>query len=1722
MDDQSYSILNEKVDKQVLLTKRKQDGKMLIAKVLRQEFPDEIKLHQLENEYKITNSLDTTFVRKAISREMIQNRHALILEYFEGTTLFDAFVVRKQPLESFLKVAMQITQALAYLHQQKIIHKDINSSNILVNLSKPEIKIIDFEMSSRADSKKSFTGNVELLEGSLAYMSPEQTGRMNRKVDYRSDLYSLGITFYELLTGTLPFSSMDALEMVHMHIAKRPVLPQEINPLVPTVIGNIVLKLLSKNAEDRYQSALGVYKDLERCLRHLSSQGVIPDFSIAAGDFSGALHLSQKLYGREQDVNTIIDSFSRISNGNTEIILVEGSPGIGKSALVHELHRPVTEKHGFFIEGKFEQYQRNIPFFAFIQAFEELVTMLLTESESKLAYWKNKIQEAVGSLGKVITDLVPSLELIIDKQADVPELGATESQNRLIYVILNFINVFCKQDHPFVLFIDDLQWADSGSLLLLSRMRNNREKGFFLLIGAYRDNELHSAHPLVHTLESIRSTEMIQTTIKLKNLSQKDILCLITDTLKSANEDIEKLAFLISSKTQGNPFFIGQFLKLLYEDDLLNFDFATSRWNWNEKATRELDSTNNVIDLLVSRIQKLPVPARETLMCAACIGTRFDLDTLSVLLNKSAAEVGKDILPCLLDGLIVAADHELLISDISDYHFLQQLKHLRFVHDRIQQAAYSLIAQDQREQVHFEIGKLLLKHLDSEQLDEKIFDVVYHLNKGNKLIENEDERINYAVLNAQAAAKAKKSSAFKPAFEFYTIAIKLAGKNDWDTSYQLLLDLYTEGAETAYLIGEFDTMNDWLSQVFRHAASVLDTVKAYNVKIDAETSVNELPKALETGLEILEKLGVNFPRNPKLPYIFYSLILTQTKLNNQKIEKLIDLQTMTNAEKLEAMFILQRLIPAAFMSGSQLFPLIVFKMVRLSLQFGNSEPSALGYASFAITQTGILGNFEIGARLGKASLQVLDKFSSDKYRVKVLFTLNNFIRHWKEHLRLTVDPLLESFQLGLKVGDLVGGTWSAYYRLLNMFFYGKELPLLQAKVVKYSGIFEQYKQEAALKRTNMLHQVILNLMGRNTSTMLLTGSIYNENDILRIIEEGNDQTSVFCFYQNKAFLSYLFGDYLEAREFSQKAMPFISSVTGLPELTTFIFYDTLISISAYNLLSSAEQGAALSRIKKNRNKLSKWAKSGAENYLHKLLLVDAAYCLLKKEAPHASVLFDKAGMTARKNEYIQEEALVYERAGEFYFEQENSNLGEYYLIKSYDAYRHWGASAKMRQLENKYPFILFTESRETELGIQFSHSGKTDNLDLASVLKASTAISSEIVFDRFVEKLMRIAIENAGAQRGVLLLNYSGSLKAEVEGLIYNNEIICKKADKTETGLYLPQSLVQYVSRSRESIVIEDISSDSRFLHDPVIIKNKTGSVLCFPIINLGNLIGVLYLENNLVKGAFTSLRIEVLKLLSGQMSVSIQNSLLFENLEEKVKERTKVIADQKDEIEKERQKSENLLLEILPLKTAQELKLFGHAQPRLYNQVTVMFADFVGFSKISKTISPEKLVKAIDYYYRNFDRIILENNLEKIKTIGDCYMCAGGLPEENHTHAYNMIQAAKAIQEFVRKEKAERLLTNEPFFENRIGIHTGPVVAGIVGLRKFAYDVWGDTVNIAARLEETSQIGRINVSTSTYELLKAEFVFNYRGKIEVKNLGEIDMYFLEDAIPEVSMALLT
>jgi serine/threonine protein kinase len=854
---------------------REPDQTSVVMKTLKSEYPTLEQITQLKHEYQILQSLEIEGIVKPLSLESYQNGLALILSDFGGENLINFITVKKNYLSNFLQIGIQLSSTLAQIHQKNIIHKDIKPHNILINPKTGQVEIIDFSIASRLSSENQTVSNPNLLEGTLAYMSPEQTGRMNRSIDYRTDFYSLGITFYEILTGQLPFQATDPLELIHCHIAKTPIALKEVNPEIPQAVSDIVMKLLAKTAEERYQSALGLKADLEECLRKLQATGKIEDFMIGQLDLYSQFLIPQKLYGRKKEVATLIDAFERVSLGATEIMLVSGYSGIGKSSLVNEVHKPIVRQRGYFISGKFDQFKRNIPYASLIQAFQELIRQLLTESADKIVAWKAKILETLGSNGQVIIDVIPEVERIVGVQPDVPKLGPTESQNRFNRLFQQFIHVFTKPEHPLVLFLDDLQWADLASLKLIQLLACEPNSQYLLLIGAYRDNEVSATHPLMLTLEEIQQKGAVVNNIVLQPLHITHVNQLISDTFRSDTLKTRSLAELVFNKTQGNPFFLTQLLKSLYNENLLSFNFNQGCWQWDIQRLKDIDITDNVVELMINQIHKLSLKTQNILKFAACIGDKFTLDVLGIVNQKSLSETAADLWESLQTGLVLPLDqsykiplvistaqNEQLTNDLDTQGAFRRVEQLtiayKFLHDRVQQAAYALIPDSQKKETHLKIGQLLLQNITPEERKENIFALVNQLNYGTDLLTLESEKYELAELNLIAGQKAKAAAAYESAMRYLKVGLELLAVNSWQNQYELTLALYESGVETAYLNGDFEQMEKWATVVLQQAKTPIDKMKVYEVKIQACMAQVKQLEAIKIGLQALELLGISF------------------------------------------------------------------------------------------------------------------------------------------------------------------------------------------------------------------------------------------------------------------------------------------------------------------------------------------------------------------------------------------------------------------------------------------------------------------------------------------------------------------------------------------------------------------------------------------------------------------------------------------------------------------------------------------------------------------------------------------------------------------------------------------------------------------------------------------------------------------------------------------------
>ncbi|GAB1544748.1 hypothetical protein NUACC21_74240 [Scytonema sp. NUACC21] len=1268
---------------------------------------------------------------------------------------------------------------------------------------------------------------------------------------------------------------------------------------------------MAKHAEDRYQSAFGLKHDLEKCLHDLKQKGYVDSFKLAQRDISDRFLIPEKLYGRVKEVEKLLEAFERVSQGNSEMMMVGGFSGIGKTAVVNEVHKPITKRQGYFIKGKYDQYKRDVPLSAFVEVLQDLIEQLLSESDAQLQHWKDKILAALGENGQVIIDVIPTLEQIIGPQPPVLELSATATQNRFNLLFQHFIQVFANTEHPLVIFLDDLQWADLASLKLMQLLMT--ETGHVLMIGAYRDNEVSPTHPLMLTLQEIQKAKMVVNTITLSSLTIADINSLIADTMSCSIQRAQSLTELVYQKTKGNPFFTNQFLKFLYNEGLICFDFKIGSWQCDIARVKMLALTEDILEFMARQLQKLPIATQLVLKLAACIGNSFDLATLAIICEKTKSKIANDLWKALQAGLIIPTtevykffqDESIVYSqeDVSSEFWTLDSElwtiNYKFLHDRVQQAAYSLIPEDQKQATHFKIGRLLLKTTPKTQQEEKIFEIVNQLNYGIELITQETERDNLASLNLIAGRKAKFATAYTTAMKYLRTGMQLLAVDSWENSYELTLAVYQEAAEAAYLAGEFEQMEKLADVVLQKADLLLDKMKVYEVQILALGAQIQPKEAVRKALVVLKMLGQELPFNPSPDDIQGAMAETTLHLNGKCVEDLIDLPEMTAAKLLAAMRILSLIITFSYQAVPELFPLILFKLVNLSLQHGNSPLSAFAYVVYGLTLCGVVGDIDRGYQFGKLALNLLVKFNAREVKAKVLQTFNTLIRHWKEHTKEMLQPLLEAYSAALETGDIEFAALSLKVYSYSSYFIGKDLATLKLEMAIYSHAISQLKQEMPLSWTAIFRQIVLNLLGEE-NPCCLRGESYDEKKMLPIHQQANDRIGLLFLFFSKLHLYYLFEEFQQAVKYATLAEKHLDAGIGQIVTVLFYFYDSLSRLAVYPEVVKSEQKSILDKVHINQEKLQKWAQHAPMNYLHKFYLVEAERYRVLAQKSEAIDMYDRAIFLAKENEYVNEEALAQELAAKFYLEWGKQRIAQDYLSNAYYCYARWGAKAKVDDLEKRYPQLLTNTLQEEKIllsptdtvttsgSISLPITGKTissstsvsEILDLRSIIKASQTLSSEIQLDKLLAKLMEVVMENAGAKKCALILPYGDRLAIEALAMFSQTPTILQSLP-VESSLEIPITLIYYVKNTLKTLVMDNAASENFFAADAYLNQHQTKSILCTPILNQGKLIGILYLENSLTPGAFTKDRVQILNLLVSQAAISLENARLYHKSQE-------------------------------------------------------------------------------------------------------------------------------------------------------------------------------------------------------------------------------------------------
>ena len=1445
--------------------------------------PQDLKL--LERAYSLKEELDPAWAVRPIEFANHWDRLVLVMEDPGGVPL-DQLLGQPLDLAFSLRIAISLSSAIGHLHRHGIIHKDIKPAHVLLTPNTSQCWLMGFGISSRLPRERQSPEPPEFIAGTLPYMAPEQTGRMNRSVDSRSDLYSLGVLLYEMLTGSLPFTATDPMEWVHCHIARQPVPPSQLG--VPPAISAIVMKLLAKTAEERYQTAIGVEYDLRRCLDAVetsSSLSVIPrtnrsssdstelaevlpasiaPFPLGTHDISDQLRIPEKLYGRAHEIDTLLASFDRVvASGTPELVLVSGYSGIGKSSVVNELHKVLVPPRGLFASGKFDQYKRDIPYATLAQAFQSLIRPLLGKSEAELRNWRDALREALGPNGLLMVDLVPELKLVIGEPLPVPELPPQDAQRRFQLVFRRFIGVFARPEHPLALFLDDLQWLDAATLDLLEDLLTRPDVQHLMLIGAYRDNEVNSAHPLMRKLEAIRQGGAIVHEIILAPLAREDLERLIADALHCEPERVTPLAQLVQEKTAGNPFFVIQFIHALVEEALLTFEHGGGRWSWDLSRIHDKGYTDIVVDLMIGKVNRLPVETQKALQEFACLGNSAEIKTLSAVCGTSEQE--------LHSNLWEAVRLEYIGRFEDSYNF---------GHDRVQEAAYSLIPEQLRAEAHLRIGRILRVHTPADKLEERIFEIVNQFNRGTVLITSRAEREELAELNLIAGRRAKASTAYASALKYLVAGAALLGDDKWERRHELIFTLELHRAECEFLTGELAAAEERLTVLSSRAANTVELATVACLRVDLYTTLDQSDRAVAVCLEYLRHLGVEWAPHPTEEEARCEYERIWIKLGSRAIEELVELPLMSDPASIATLDVLTKVLSPALFTDANLASLAVCRAVNLSLEHGNSDGSCSAYVWLGMIAGPHFGNYKAGFRFGRLGYELVEKPGLNRFQASTYMCFGNFVIPWTKHVRAGRDLVRRAFEAANKTGDLCFAAYSCNNMNTNLLAAGDPLVEVQreaekglafAKKVRFGFVIDLISVQVALVRT---------LRGLTPIFGSLNDEEFDETQYERHLTTNPVLALPECWYfARKTQVHFFAGDYGSAVDASFRAQRLLWTSPSLFETAEYHFYGALSRAACCDSAFPDRHRQHFEALAAHHRQLEIWAENCPENFENRAALVGAEIARIQGRELDAQHLYEQAIRSSNANGFVQNEALANELAARFYMARGFEKIAYAYLRDARYNYVRWGAAGKVRQLDELYPQLKADEQAAAPTS---TISTPIEHLDFAALIKVLQALSGEIVLEKLIDTLMRTVIEQAGAERGLLILSRDGDLRIEAEATTSGNKIMVRLQQARMTEDAVPESVIRYVVRTGESVILDDASVRDPFSGDRYVRRRRARSVMCLPLVNQTKLIGLLCLENNLSPNVFTSARIAALNLLASQAAISLENTRLYRDLQER------------------------------------------------------------------------------------------------------------------------------------------------------------------------------------------------------------------------------------------------
>jgi predicted ATPase/class 3 adenylate cyclase len=1679
------------------------DGLPVVIKTLNAEYPNKQDVAALCHEFHVLQLLQPVegVIRVHALAPHGNGNVAIVLEPF-GCSLAEKIVKpRAFSLERFLAIAIAVAETLGRVHELDIVHKGIEPYSILID-DVGGVRLIDFSISSELSRERPNCSWCKRLEGALPYISPEQTGRMNRDLDYRSDFYSLGVTLYEMLTSELPFQADSALEYVYRHITQLPSPPNEVDPSIPDAVSAIVMKLMAKNAEDRYQSSYGLVRDLTRCRRELAHLGTVRKFVLGHLDVSRKLQIPQRLYGREPELAALMAMFERVAMGGTEFCMVSGYAGVGKTVLVNEIIKPLLRVQGYMIQGKFEQLRGSKPYSAVAAAFQGLVTQLLAESDDQRQALRQRVLAAVAPNGQLLIDLLPEFELIIGPQPAVSELARTEAQNRFHITFLNFVKVIAAE-HPLVIFLDDLQFSDASTLNLIHWLATARELSHVLMIGAYRSNEVDVGHPLRLTLSDIAHSRSIHE-LALEPLNLDSTEELVSDALHANHAESQPLAALLHDKTQGNPLFLIEMLKTLEKSRAIAFSPDVGCWRWDLDAIQSCKLSSNVVEFLIRNLQELEPSTQHILQLAACIGNTFDLRTLSVIRERSIEETASELLPVLQRLLVIPLqdDYKLIGTTGTTANELRingaRLNPVyRFQHDRVQQAAYALIDSARKPPVHLSIGRLIQQHADDQEREQRLVEIVEHLNIGRNLIDDPTEGKEVAKLNLTAGVRAQRSSAYELALGYLRIGQELLPADSWKSDYELTMRLTTEFQQCAYLTGRYEEAESCIKLMLARARTNLEKAEILSMRTRQYATTGKMRESIRAAIKGLSLLGIHIAENPSRAQIRREIAAVKRNLAGRHVADLISAPAITDRPKILAIRLLMEIFAAAFLSGSgKLFPLLVLKSVNISLCNGNSAESAFSYAAYGMLLCGELDDPALGFEFGKLAVAMNDRFDDIALKSRVIYLYAMFIHHWSNHWSSMTPWFRKGIESGYQSGDLLYLAYSAQ----DCIIWDPKLDLETAakEHANFLEIVRDCKYQDSLDSGTLFLQMQRNFLGLTDDRCSMNDTNFDEQRCVEGMRQRRFMTGIANYHIYKAEICFFYGAYLQALEHVRAQDRLMASVMSLPQLVRFYIIAFLTLAACLPTMNHAEQIRTRKRMRADLRRVTRLASHCPANFLHLQLLMEAELASLDRRIERAIHLYEKATDTARANKFRRDEAMANELTARHLFRAGRSKAAEGYLRAAWHLYDQWGASRKVEQLEEEFQELL----RPSKIQVNSRPAGaaairgelESTSLDLASLMKATQAISSEIVLERLWTTTMRIMLENAGGERGCFVVSKDGQLVIEGQTEIGSESSMrLITLDSPEGAMALPISIIYHVLHTNSPVVLNDATRPNPFAKDAYLSARKPQSVLCIPLIRQGKFEGAIYMENGVAAGAFTEDHIEVIKLLAAQVSISMENAKLYQ--------------EQLHLIEAQDRFVPHNFLENLDHRDIAHVYLGEHVAKTM----SVMFADLRGFTPLAERLEPQHVIELLNRYFASVEPPILAARGFIDSFAGDEIKVLFDTPDD-------AVRAGIWMHHAMEESNRRLVPSGEPELTVGIGAHYGPVVLGTVGgTNRIQCSVIGDTVNLASRIEQLTKTyrARFLISGETYGRLSDVGQFESRMVDRVAVRGKaavIEIYEILDA----------